>query len=184
MSRREKLRSATSSQHAALDRIVAEQKNFTDLDGYVRWLRAMYRFHRDMEQEVDGWCAHPLIPCDPLRRRTALLSQDLSDLKSPVPTQEPRPLSPSTWAEALGMLYVTEGASLGARLLFVQAKKLGLSEMFGARQLGFAASNLESWRQLLQLLEDFDGAPEDEVKMIHSAQRTFLAASEHLSRQA
>ena len=183
-SRRDALRTATAHQHAALDGMVAAQDNFSGLSGYLRWLQGMFRFHRDVEHAFAHGRFDAHFPIGPLRQRTLLLRQDMADLGHVASDHDLPRLVCATRAEALGILYVTEGASLGARLLFIRAKKLGLSEVYGARHLGYAAHDLQPWRTLLAMLENFDAAPEDDRGMVAAAQRTFDLATIHLGQPA
>ena len=55
-----------------------------------------------------------------------------------------------------GALYVLEGSSLGARILFKRAQALGLSAAFGARHLALLSGSIDGWRSFLDRLEGAD----------------------------
>jgi heme oxygenase (biliverdin-IX-beta and delta-forming) len=83
------------------------------------------------------------------------LAADLADLQAePLPQQGPVPTLDPTGL--VGVLYVLEGSSLGARVIARDAYHLGLCATYGARHLGRQVQALETWRGLLALLEDGD----------------------------
>ena len=181
--RRDRLRKATAVQHKVLDDLVGEKNYFANLDGYRAWLRAGDSFHRDVECQLLSCAAQEALPLAAYRHKTSLLGQDLSDLAWPSATFQSAAVWPCpTLAEALGILYVMEGASMGARVLLIRARKLGVHESYGARHLGYSAHEIQSWRRFLLLLETTDCGPEDEALMIAAAQRTFAAAADHMSQ--
>ncbi len=73
----------------------------------------------------------------------------------------------------LGALYVIEGSSLGARVLFSRAVALGLGESFGARHLA-RQSTSKGWKTFLEVL---DAAPVvDMEKVTQASQAVFILA--------
>jgi len=184
MNRRARLREATGRQHAILDRLIDERQYFESMDGYCSWLRASFDFHREVQRLLTNAESASELPLGALLERASLLEQDLADLGVRAFVGRDEAFSARLGAsEALGMLYVTEGASLGARVLLVRAKKLGLSENRGARNLSFAAHNLEHWRTFLAELEAFECPPADEQMMVAAAQRAFTIADRYWRRQ-
>ena len=184
MSRRERLRLATHDQHTALDRMIGDENHFGSMAGYAAWLRGGLGFHQDMARALSPSCATHKLPIEPLHQRTALLERDLADLGL-APAETP-PNQMSTCAsepEAMGALYVTEGAALGSRVLLVRARNLGLTETRGARQLAFAAYDLAPWKSFLALLEAGALSAEQEHRMVTAARQAFAAAMVHLSRR-
>jgi heme oxygenase (biliverdin-IX-beta and delta-forming) len=75
----------------------------------------------------------------------------------------------------VGLLYVLEGSSLGARLIARQASRLGFDESFGARHLALQARSLENWRIFLGLLEAVE--PLDMSRAVNAAILTFRSAA-------
>ena len=57
----------------------------------------------------------------------------------------------------VGLLYVLEGSSLGARLLAKRAEALGFSADFGARHLFSQARNFSNWRAFSDRMENVRG---------------------------
>ena len=159
--RRFALRDRTAATHAALDRRVGE---LDTIERYARYLRGMYGFREPIETALAeitlpdwfaGW--------RPIAVAATILA-DLADLGDAAgatpPAALPQMRDPSS---LLGVLYVLEGASLGARLLYGRARELGMSDRYGARHLALQAQSAESWRRFLALLGsaptfDLDGA--------------------------
>jgi heme oxygenase (biliverdin-IX-beta and delta-forming) len=194
VSRRERLRLATAAQHATLDAMISEANHFGTLAGYESWLRGSYEFHHAIAGFLCSAAHLPPLPLAPLTQRTELLAKDILAVSQLRGTAS---LNCHRWngqaaerfpvltcmAEALGILYVTEGAALGSRLLLLRAKTLGLSNTLGARHLAYAAQDLAPWRRMLRLLEDFAGSAEDDERMVAAAQSTFALAMNHMSAQ-
>lgn len=182
MSRRNRLRIATESAHTALDRLIVEQGSFDSVEGYRTWLQSGLDFHSDMQNHLTKCQTASKLPLEVLRQRTRLLEQDLCDLGVAVRAFPGSQTEQLDEIQALGFLYVTEGASLGARILLTKVKNLGLSGAHGARHLAYAADQFEHWQNVVGLLENCECRPEDERMLIASAQKAFAIAQEHWRR--
>ncbi|MDR6624909.1 biliverdin-producing heme oxygenase [Caulobacter segnis] len=111
---RDRLRAATSKDHAALDAIVSAL-DFETAFGYAGFLwasaAALIPLELALERAgVEGW-----LEDWPLRSRRAALALDLADLGVSAPVSKPQPTP--TRAFGAGLLYVLEGSRLGARVL-------------------------------------------------------------------
>ena len=147
------------------------------MEAYKRYLRGSYLFRTVLDEQLTDvhWPAQLSLwaSTDPL---THLMRQDMQDLDM-VP---PQPVAPSSspimgsdMESLLGTLYVVEGSSLGARVLYRRAQALGLSHVFGARHLAVQAQSNERWKRLLELLE---AAPElDLDRTVEASKATFDA---------
>ncbi|MFQ8431737.1 biliverdin-producing heme oxygenase [Amaricoccus sp. W119] len=128
---RDMLREQTRGVHDALDRSVGR---IADEPAYRRYLRGLYVFRAPIEEALrlaripkglGDWQVTPLAP---------RIGADLDDLS------EPRPEAGS-WrgipepSVAAGMLYVLEGAAIGANILRGRAARLGFGVSHGARHL-------------------------------------------------
>ncbi|MBC2774066.1 biliverdin-producing heme oxygenase [Rhizobium sp. AQ_MP] len=148
--RRTALKEATSQAHAALDAMVG---NFKTLDDYKRYLTGIATFRlpveawlsqTDLPAELDGYQPHMV---------QSELEADLADLDTARPKNQPA-FHPPEGEGVVGLLYVLEGSSLGARLLAKRAEALGLSAEFGARHLFSQARNFSSWRAFSDRMEN------------------------------
>lgn len=146
-----------------------------DHASYHDHLSFMLSVHRDLEPDiarVDGLSA--ALPDLGGRWKADALRADLGDtLDEP----DPRPdrLTPRSVPQALGVLYVLEGATLGGRVLLRRLRAHGIIPgPLGSRYLeSFEASAGAQWRSLCRALEDV--APGRVGELECWAQRTFSA---------
>ena len=173
--RRWLLRDRTADAHAAVDAAIG---GFDDLSTYRAYLKALAAFRAPIEQQL-ATLAWP----DALGRWrpnsvSAALAEDMDDLGV---TQDLSATSALRLdgARLYGTLYVLEGSTLGALLLFQRAQALGLSESYGARHLALLGGSIQSWRGFLERLEeaepfDLDGAVEASVAAFALAHAAFV----------
>lgn len=146
--RRFELRDRTSQAHAELDAVVGE---WATVENYKHYLARYAAFRVPLERaiqefgyaEVFGGWSPKLIALD--------IEQDLRDFAIDSIEQVEAPTI-RTVSEALGVAYVIEGSSLGAKLLAGRAAELGLTRDRGARHLA-VQSEILSWREFLAALE-------------------------------
>lgn len=80
---------------------------------------------------------------------------------------------------ALGWLYVAEGSNLGAAFLLKEAKKLGLSETFGARHLAAAPEGRGlHWKTFIEALDGVRLTGPEEERVITAGQAAFTCVQE------
>lgn len=117
------LRRATAPQHAAVEALpamVALMSPAVTWDDYGSYLQRMTRVYGALEPGLLAVLDEGLAPCPDLRPhlrpKLPLLRADLAALGLPAP---PIPVPPriGCLSEAMGGLYVLEGASLGARVI-------------------------------------------------------------------
>lgn len=173
--RRFALKRATRQAHAKVERIVQDAGMFASHGGFRRYLAATHAMRAYYERLLDLNGAAELWPRWPTRRIAALVSQDIADLgvADPGGAEE----SPDenlrldlTKAELMGILYVLEGSSLGARVLVNSVADIGLTASFGARHLFRQAGDRDAWRSFLALMSAATEAP-----CHHAAEATFEA---------
>ncbi|KQN69714.1 MULTISPECIES: biliverdin-producing heme oxygenase [unclassified Devosia] len=164
---RSALKERTAALHHQLDQQVGE---FTAQDDYADYVTRSYLFRAAIEPRLagDGWQS-PLL--------ADVMAQDLADLGRSVPKTQTSETPRANRGERLGMLYVLEGSSVGARLLLRRAKAIGFSEDFGARHLGRQAGDIARWPQFLSVLEQTPaGEHEDVLRASEDAFRLALDA--------
>ena len=177
---RDALRHATGAAHERLHRIPAFTQlaaGRLDRPSYVALLRRLLGFHLGLEAAL---AAAP--PLDPFgirleeRQRSALLRQDLADLgAAPVAPVAAVPV-PASAAAALGSLYVSEGATLGGRVLAAALDGLlGETEVGRRFLLGHGPRHGEMWRALCAAIEACGADPRRLAAMIEGASATFGA---------
>jgi heme oxygenase len=169
--RRWLLRERTADAHRRLDSLVV---SWTSIDDYRFYLSSMYRFRAGIEQELSKHRLPDAFGHWHWAEITGLIGEDLADLdvERPVPIKTARPLKTS---EFLGALYVLEGSSVGAQLLFRRAVSLGLSGRRGARHLELLNNRVDQWRAFLVGLEAVDA---EEAAVVSGAMTAFALATE------
>ncbi len=174
------LRARTQDAHQRLDATIGA---FESMPAYRRYLRGQYAFRAPVERVLAdiAWPA----AFDDYRPRTVLpaLSADLADLDvATLRLRQDAELARRLEdpAALIGTLYVLEGSSLGAQLLYRCARDLGLAESFGARHLALQAGNVEGWRRFLAVMQSLRVDPEVAVQaashMFDRALEAFVAA--------
>jgi heme oxygenase len=146
------------------------------LSEYRDHLRFLISFHEPMEsrlRQVDG--LDGALPDLSQRWKTGSLRCDLGHFANG-PRPSPRNLpDPRSIPQALGTLYVLEGATLGARALLHRLHKTGLipGEIGSAYLSGYGPSTSEMWATVCAT---FALVPEREAdQLISSAMQTFMS---------
>jgi heme oxygenase len=160
---------------------MALEKSVGSIDShasYVRYLRGLLDFRSPIEAALEtlSWPRafrdwRPTLIAKPLR-------DDLADVHAnPLPERQTA-VSFDT-STLFGTLYVLEGSSLGARLLYRDACGLGFSREHGARHLA-RQSEAQTWRSFIGLL---DHAEDLEVsRAIEAANAAFDTARASMQR--
>lgn len=172
--RRWELRQRTATAHAAVDSAIGA---FHSLEDYRRYLAAMHAFRKPLELSL-GERAATLVGL-PLNRLLPELEADMADL-GVEPLAMARPPEPQGRDELLGMLYVLEGSTLGAQLLYRRALALGLTATCGARHLAVQSGAMSAWGAFLGVLDEVDGFDLDSATRASLA--TFKAAEAAFKR--
>lgn len=191
------LRSGTRRQHRATERWQALSGWLESPGSYVAFLRRLLTFHRLLEAAVAPVAAElPGLEFQ-RRRRSPVIAADLRVLSevggpesghpwaghrgSGTPADPGLPLGPVTGvSEALGCLYVVEGATLGGRVTAEWVhRELGFGPGRGASSLvPYGAATAEMWRRFADVVEGW--AAEDgrrQAVMVAAARRTFAGYS-------
>jgi heme oxygenase (biliverdin-IX-beta and delta-forming) len=175
---RDELREATGPLHLLLEGQIRAGGYLDDLDRYAVLLQRFHACHAPLERRLERLAWGAVLPDAPMRLiKTAWLEQDLRQLgRSPArdADQLPGP-DPTKVEEALGCLYVLEGATLGGAVVSrVVATRLGLTEHHGARFFhGYGESRGLLWRRYVSLLERHALDLEARRAMVRAASATF-----------
>ena len=176
--RRFALKRATDKSHARVEGIVQGAGMFATREGYRRYLDATFTMRAAYERLLDRSGAAGVWADWPGRKIAGLVAMDIADLGGAPPPVEDisKPLSA---AEMVGVLYVLEGSSLGARVLVKAAAEMGLSSEFGARHLFRQAGDRDAWRSFVAMMAAAPDAPSHDA-----ANATFNAFADAYSRMA
>ncbi|MDP3495685.1 MAG: biliverdin-producing heme oxygenase [Hyphomonadaceae bacterium] len=175
--RRFALKRATDDAHARVEDIVQRAGMFATREGYLRYLEATFAMRAKYERLLDASAAELVWAEWPARRIAGLVGQDIADLGGVAAPEEYRD-GPVSTAELLGVLYVLEGASVGARMLVRSVAEMGLTAEFGARHMFRQAGDRDAWRSFLAMMAAAPEAP------CHDAARATFNAFADAYREA
>ncbi|MGD7069849.1 biliverdin-producing heme oxygenase [Acetobacter sp. AAB5] len=129
-----RLKDATHTLHADLDKNIMAHGLFSSADKYKSFVQLQYLFHRDINDLYNHDQLLEIIPDLATRNRFAQVCQDMQDLNLPFP-EAGSSICIQDASTAIGWLYVAEGSKLGANFLTKLVEKLGFTENFGGRHL-------------------------------------------------
>lgn len=147
-----RLRGATRDNHERLEQRLNILERMASSEGRGHLVRRFHALHAGAEAVLAPWLADlPGLDFEH-RRRVALLADDLRTLK--VAPSAPAVIArPACAGEAMGMFYVLEGSSLGAKVIRRQAALRGL-DMAGLSFLDpYGSRTAERWRGFLDVLD-------------------------------
>ncbi|SEK22132.1 biliverdin-producing heme oxygenase [Pacificibacter marinus] len=174
----DRLRAATQSTHETLDQSIMAAKPFENLTTYGQFLRVQHGIHRDVEPLYRSADLAKIFDNLQGRARLGAVEQDLADLGIHPPDETNAPattmLAQRDMAQALGWLYVIEGSNIGAAFLLKYAKKMGLSETYGARHMAEPPEGRAPyWRSVKQTLNSVALTQADEARAVAAAETAF-----------
>lgn len=144
----ESLKSATAGHHARVEAAMPSLDQLATPAGYAAALRALHGFHAAWEPAIWHTPGMAEAGVDGGRRKLPLLVTDLRALGlHPLRPEAPAAHLAGT-AEALGALYVLEGAMLGGRIIHRRvAGPLGVTPAHGAAYYhGYGDGTGERWK--------------------------------------
>lgn len=179
----DRLRTATRSEHLAIESALGLGRADLTAGRYRRILERFHGFYLPLEDEIralGGWEEYGLDLA--ARSKAPFLRADLLALgvdPSGVPLCPERP-RPRTRAEAFGVLYVLEGATLGGQVLSRRLEQtLGLGPANGARFFhGYGSRTGELWQSFRKALLSCPLGPGEEDAMVEAALQTFRSLRE------
>ncbi|PPE71941.1 biliverdin-producing heme oxygenase [Solimonas fluminis] len=173
-SRSAALSAATDDLHEALHDVVAAAAPFASRGHFTRWVTVQHRFQREIEPLYRIAGLQDWLPDLANRGRLGATAADLADLGAALPAGEPPAHDTRDHVAALGWLFVSEGSTLGAAMLFKKAQTLGLSEHFGARHLAAAPEGrARHWKQFTEALDRLELSAPDDARMREAARAAF-----------
>ena len=172
----DRLRRETAAEHALLERATGMMSPDLSVDGYRRFLMEMWVVHAAVETRLDGIAGlAAVLPDAEARHKLPRLESDLAALGT-LPGElavlsRGRPAVPGAGvAEALGVLYVLEGSTLGGRFI-----RRHLAEVLGSRVDG-ATSYLDAYPDVGLMWRRF-GAAVDAYGAAHGEAEDAMAAA-------
>lgn len=167
-----RLKHRTLEQHQEVEALMPVLQPDLTISAYARLLTQLYTVVQPLE---DGLRTVPLPEVFDLsaRLKTPLLVKDLQVVSETRPAPEP-PLLPQGVPEALGVLYVLEGATLGGQVIGRHLNRaLGLTpETGGAYFHAHGARTGTMWKAFSQAMNE-GVEPGDEERVVDGARLAF-----------
>jgi heme oxygenase len=170
----------TAPVHRRAEAAVDAAKPMESREAYARYLARLSGFYAAIEPELAERLAG-VVPDIDRRTKRAAIEADLSFLgvdaagrEGPRPERLPRM---DTTASALGVAYVLEGKTLGARFLLEQARaSLDVDDGRGATFFaGYGVATGAMWRSFREALETFVREHGQRARVLRGAEATFDA---------
>lgn len=176
----QKLKEATRSQHEGLESAVDVMSESLAIDDYTKLLTKFYRFYLPVERELAKLDLESAGYRLSERRKVPRLEEDLEFLGVLETAQKTvEPFSgvprPGDIAEAFGVLYVLEGATLGGRIIDRHLREhLGVEPGKGGSFFnGYGTRTGEMWKEFGQTVQEYADKHGGEDRMIDLAKQTF-----------
>lgn len=175
------LRSATDTAHKALEELPLSQAivspHITEAI-YGQYLTKMLRLHHTVE-EIAFPVLGTLFPDLEKRRKTALLRKDLNELGLADEVEPADIVFQPTLPFALGLMYVTEGSTLGGRVILKNIEKVlgeGKAVSFFS---GYRENTGPYWKEFLAVMDSWqqNASAREKEEMIAGAVRGFELAA-------
>lgn len=175
----EHLRQSTRPTHQALDDKVMQAQPFQSIESYGKFLCVQHGIHRDVAPLYAMPEVAAIIPNLSQRLRLQAVEKDAADLNITLPLYSELPATSDATKigipEAMGWLYVIEGSNLGAAILLKLAKKMGLSETYGARHMAAQdCGRAATWRSFKDGADATELNESERARAVVAAQTAFL----------
>ncbi len=146
-----RLRAETRAAHEALEADLDIFRHLASDPGRRRLTRLFHGLHAGAEAVLAPWLAAvPGLDYE-RRRRGPVLDRDLAHFGEPAPAPCPMP-KPASRAEALGLLYVLEGSTLGGQVIRKRLQRQGQT-LDGVSFLDpYGAETGPRWKSFLEVL--------------------------------
>lgn len=176
----EVLKSETKTAHTDLEgRMIPSIKSIQTHEDYRRLLEMMYGFYQPLEEKIDAYINDESMPGYQDRRKASLLVEDIAALNNNVAAR-PEKLCANlpeitSYAHALGAMYVLEGSTLGGKIIAGMVQKR-VEEVDHALHFfnGYGEKAMDMWMAFKeQLNKDMPGGAQEEV--VQAANDTFIS---------
>ena len=174
------LRSKTANSHQQLEESKYSKSILSPsvtLNSYQTYIAKMYGFVKACERDVFPFLNN-IVPDLALRNKASLIKSDLKATGIAVDLTEELPVhlfTVSNVAQAMGIMYVLEGSTLGVKFLYKHINEvLKLDEKNGASYFwGYGQRTGLLWKTFIAAMADFAVNENCEDEIISSASQTF-----------
>jgi heme oxygenase len=171
------LKEGTAAQHQSVERRVDLANRLRDSGAYADLLGCFHGFYAPLEAALARVTGYETIGLNfDERRKTPALVADLAVLGR-TPDQFPRWEAAPVFAslgEALGAMYVVEGATLGGQFIKRAVESLGFTPARGCAFFASYGDRVgEMWNAFREALSAYATTPQREVEIVRAATDTF-----------
>ena len=179
-----RLRDATQLHHHRLEDRVDLLRRIANPAGRRDVVERFHAFHTGAEAGLAPWLAGLAALDFETRRRTPWLTRDLAAMGGRPHTNLTSPVAPRSVSEALGLMYVLEGSTLGGRVIRRHVEAAG-GDMAGLSFLDPYGDRVgERWRSFLAVLQAEARSEADLLAMTVGAVAGFQGAELQLCEAA
>ena len=161
-----RLKTETLSEHDRMEKLMLAAQAFDSIENYGQFTLSQYYFQQDVEHLYQYPEVKALIPDLDVRGRSAAALQDLEDLNIRPQGHDLATINVA-YPEALGWIYVSEGSTLGAAILYkVAQQRFGLNDQHGARNLAaYPDGRMRVWKRFKAAIDgaNFSKPEQDQV---------------------
>lgn len=174
----DKLRISTKETHEALEQAMFPHiKNLREIVDYTKLLHLFYGYYKPLQDAVDTHIDLSVFPEYAQLRKAEWILEDLAALGEPaidIPIYH-FDFTISSHADALGALYVTEGSTLGGKVICKTiATNLGKTDFEGLKFFnGYGNDTGRRWKSFLSVLNNYSDTKEENA-IIRSANNVFV----------
>ena len=168
----------TTSIHDGLDKAIMTKRPFSSIERYALFLQVQLAFHITVAPLYHDQRFQDCIAGLAGMQRLDAVYDDLCDLLFKQQADEIRKQYSDkrtfTFEQGLAWLYVVEGSNLGAEYLLKAAKRIDLSETFGARHLAPAEQGRgAAWQQFSNSINKIELDDLQRKNALTAAQQAF-----------
>ncbi len=185
----QRLKTETLGFHKAIESnplLMRLTKSDFTYEEYAFLLKSFYVFYSKLEQKLEASIGLvDILPKFQDRFKTPLLLTDLLllNVSTEIDTKLNLDLPKvDSLAQAIGVFYVLEGATLGGQIIQRFLKKLNWAENCKAFYFynAYDVNTGQMWKSFLQAIDSYNWTPEQENKIIISASTTFVLLDQFL----
>ena len=178
----ERLKKETQEAHLETEKLIIPKiKKTRTIEDYSKLLDIFYGYFKPLEDRIALFINPHLLPDFEERRKAQAIVKDKEHLgvNTNVNVSADLPMV-ANLNQALGVMYVLEGSTLGGVHISGMIKKnLGIDNDRGLSFFsGYGNETMEKWESFKQLLNNHPQQKEDEEEVIATANNTFLQFKE------
>lgn len=170
------LKQSTKDAHLLLEKkVIARLKNIKAQKDYGELLQYFYVYFSALEQLISPFITADVLPDIAKRRKVDLLRQDILTTGANPEVVIPYTLpNVSSVEQALGVMYVMEGSTLGGAVIVNMLRdKMGFAQGLSFFS-GYGSDTKDMWARFVNTINEYNRTELQAEQMIQAANETFL----------